>query len=79
MAAITVIRGLQNLTNLEFLRLDDNSGALESIDVSEMTSLIVLDLSDMEIPGTSTPSLKQVNVSGCINLRTLLSLIWTGK
>jgi hypothetical protein len=71
MAAITTITGLQNLTNLEYLRLDGSNNGCETIDVSGLTSLTFLDVSDMDIPDTNTPSLKYLNVEGCTALVTL--------
>ena len=71
MAEITAITGFQNLPNLNYLRLDGSSGGCETIDVSGCTSLTYLDVSDMDIPGTDTPSLKYLNVEGCTALVNL--------
>ena len=68
MAAITVITGFLNLPNLTTLNLDGSSNGCETIDVSGCTSLTYLDVSDMDIPGTDTPSLKYLNVEGCTAL-----------
>ena len=68
MAAITTITGFQNLPNLTTLNLDGSSNGCETIDVSGCTSLTYLDVSDMDIPGTGTPSLKYLNVEGCTAL-----------
>lgn len=68
-ANVTEARYLQRLVNLTHLEIDNN--ALTSIDVSEMSNLISLDVSDCVIDGTSTPSLTSVNVSGCTSLETL--------
>jgi Leucine-rich repeat (LRR) protein len=69
--AITAITGFQNLPNLNYLRLDGSNNGCETIDVSGCTSLTYLDVSDMDIPGTSTPSLKYLNVEGCTALVNL--------
>ena len=69
MSAITSITGLQNLTNLQQLYADWNS--LTSVNVSGLTNLVELDLSDSEIPGVGTPSLTSVNLTGCTALQEL--------
>ena len=71
MAAITTITGFQNLPNLTTLNLDGSSNGCETIDVSGCTSLTHLDVSDMDIPGTDTTSLKYLNVEGCTALVNL--------
>lgn len=71
MAAITTITGLQNLTNLDYLRLDGGNNGCETIDVSGLTLLTYLDVTDMDIPDTSDPSLKYLNVEGCTSLISL--------
>jgi hypothetical protein len=71
MAAITAITGLQNLTNLQELRLEGSNNGCETIDVSGLTNLTYLDVSDMDIPDTSDPSLKYLNVDGCTSLTTI--------
>ena len=71
MAAITAITGFQNLPNLTQLNLDGNGNGCETVDVSGCTSLTYLDVSDMDIPDTDTPSLKYLNVEGCTALVNL--------
>jgi hypothetical protein len=71
MAAITAITGLRNLPNLQELRLEGGNNGCETIDVSGLTNLTYLDVSDMDIPDTSDPSLKYLNVDGCTSLTTI--------
>lgn len=61
-AVITSITGLQNLPNLENFNADWNG--LQSVNLSNLSNLLYVDVSDCDIPGTSTPSLTSVNVSG---------------
>jgi hypothetical protein len=61
------ITGLTNLTNLEEFRADWNQ--LESIDLSGLTSLTYVDVSDNGIYGS--PGLSTLNLSGCTALVTL--------
>jgi hypothetical protein len=68
-ATVTSFTGLQNLTNIQEFRADYNS--LTSIDLSEMTSLTIVDISDNDIPDSSTSSLTSVNLSGCASLEEL--------
>lgn len=68
-AQITSIIGLQNLINLEQFRADFNS--LTTIDLSGLTSLNYIDISDNNIPGTFTNSLTSVNLTGCTALEQL--------
>ena len=68
-AVITSITGLQNLTNLENFNADYNG--LQSVNLSGLTSLIYVDISDNEIPGIGTNSLTSVNLSGCTDLEEL--------
>jgi len=68
-ATITSFTGLQNLTNIEQFRADYNS--LTSIDLSGMSTLTIVDLSDNDLPGSSTNSPVSVNLSGCTSLETL--------
>jgi hypothetical protein len=66
-ANVTEVRGLQNLINLTDLEIDNN--ALTSIDVSGMSNLTRLDVSDCTIPQTEgAKSLTSVNVTGCTSL-----------
>ncbi len=68
-ATVTSFTGLQNLTNIEEFRADYNS--LTSIDLSGMSTLTTVDLSDNDVPGSGTNSLTSVNLSGCTSLVTL--------
>jgi hypothetical protein len=68
-ATITSITGLQNLTSLRDFRADYNS--LTSVDLSGMSSLTYVDISDCDIPGSSVSSLTSINVSGCTSLQEL--------
>jgi hypothetical protein len=69
MATITSIIGLQNLSNLQDFRADFNS--LESLNLSGLINLSVVDVSDNNFPGTSTNSLSSVNLTGCSYVDTL--------
>jgi hypothetical protein len=67
---VTSITGIQNLTHLENFNADWN--AFISVDLSNMTSLITVDLSDSEIPSdTGSPSLTSINLAGCTALEIL--------
>jgi len=68
-ATITSFTGLQNLTNIQQFRADYNS--LTSIDLSGLSSLTLVDLSDNDLPGSNTNSPVSVNLSGCTSLETL--------
>jgi hypothetical protein len=68
-ATITSFTGLQNLTNIQQFRADYNS--LTSIDLSGLSSLTLVDLSDNDLPGSGTNSPVSVNLSGCTSLETL--------
>lgn len=69
-AAITSITGLQNLPNLQSFEADWNS--LTSLNLSGLTNLTYVDISDCEIPGTEgEPSLTSVNLTGCTALEEL--------
>ena len=68
-ATITSFTGLQNLTNIQQFRADYNS--LTSIDLSGLSSLTTVDLSDNDLPGSGTNSPVSVNLSGCTSLETL--------
>jgi hypothetical protein len=68
-ATITSFTGLQNLTNIQRFKADYNS--LTSIDLSGMSTLIEVDLSDNDLPDESTNSLSSVNLSGCTSLEFL--------
>ena len=68
-ATITSFTGLQNLTNIQEFKADFNS--LTSIDLSGMSTLTEIDLSDNDLPDSSTNSLSSVNLSGCTSLEFL--------
>ena len=68
-ATITSITGLQNLTNLQDFRADWNS--LTTINLSGLTNLTYVDISDNQIPGGSTKSLTSVNLSGSTAIEEL--------
>ena len=66
-AQITSITGLQNLPNLQEFRADWN--ALETIDLSGLTNLTYLDVSDCDELGST--GVKSMNVTGCTALESL--------
>lgn len=67
---ITSISGLQNLTNLQTFNADWNS--LQTVDLSGLTQLINVDVSDTELlDGSGNPSLTSINLSGCTALEEL--------
>ena len=68
-AVITSITGLQNLPNLNNFRADFNG--LQSVNLSGLTNLLYVDISDNDIPGTFTSSLTSVNLTGCTALLEL--------
>jgi len=68
-AVITSITGLQNLPNLTNFNADWNG--LQSVNLSGLTNLIYVDISDNDIPGNNTPSLTTVNLTGCTDLQEL--------
>jgi len=68
-AVIRSITGLQNLPNLQDFRADYNG--LTTIDLSGLANLLYVDISDNNLPGTSTKSLTSVNLSGCTALQDL--------
>lgn len=61
-SVITSITGLQNLTGLTRFNADWNG--LQSVNLSNLPNLQDVDISDCDIPGTNTPSLTSVNLSG---------------
>jgi len=71
MPLITSITGLQNLTNLDYLDLDSSDNHIQTIDLSGMSSLTYVDISDNDLPDSSTPSLTSINLSGCTSLESL--------
>jgi hypothetical protein len=68
-SSIVSITGLQNLPNLINFNADFNS--LQSVNLSGLTSLLFVDISDNNTPGGSTNSLTSVNLSGCTDLQEL--------
>jgi hypothetical protein len=68
-ATITSFTGLQNLTNIQEFKADFNS--LTSIDLSGMSTLTEVDLSDNDLPDSGTNSLSSINLSGCTSLEFL--------
>ena len=68
-AVITSITGLQNLPNLTNFNADWNG--LQSVNLSGLTNLIYVDISDNDIPGNNIPSLTTVNLTGCTDLQEL--------
>jgi hypothetical protein len=69
-AVITSITGLQNLPNLTNFNADWNG--LQSVNLSGLTNLIYVDISDNSIHGNDLlPSLTTVNLTGCTALQEL--------
>jgi hypothetical protein len=68
-AVITSITGLQNLPNLNEFRADVNG--LQSVNLSGLTNLLYVDISDNNIPGSPSKSLTSVNLTGCTALLQL--------
>ena len=68
-SVITSITGLQNLSNLSQLRADFN--ALTSIDLSGMTNLTYVDVSDQDSIVDGSNCLTSINLSGCTSLEQL--------
>ena len=68
-AGISSITGLQSLSNLQEFRADYNF--LESVDLSGLSNLTYVDISDCDLPNSSTASLTTVNLSGCTALEEL--------
>ena len=66
---ITSITGLQNLTNLQNFNADYNS--LTTVDLSGLTQLINVDISDCNTLDGESNSLTSVNLSGCTALEQL--------
>jgi len=69
MAQIVSITGLQNLVNLQTIIIDFNG--LQSVNLSNLPSLSLVDISDCDIPGTNISSLTSVNLSGSTAVQTL--------
>jgi hypothetical protein len=68
-ASITSITGLQNLVNLNTFNADFSS--LQSVNLSGLTNLLYVNISDNYIPGGGPNSLTSVNLSGCTALQEL--------
>lgn len=69
-SVITSISGLQHLPNLQNLNADYN--ALVSLDVSGLTNLTYVDVSDCDLVNSEgEASLSSINVSGCTALEQL--------
>jgi hypothetical protein len=68
-AVITSIKGLQNLPELRVFNADWSG--LRSVNLSGLTNLVDVDISDCDFPGTSNPSLTSVNLSGCTAIEEL--------
>jgi hypothetical protein len=68
-AGLSSITGLQSLSNLESFVADYNH--LVSVDLSGLTNLTYVDISDCDLPDSSTSSLTTVNLSGCTALEEL--------
>jgi PKD repeat protein len=68
-AGISSITNLQYLSNLQDFSADYNH--LVSVDLSGLTNLTYVDISDCDLPDSSTSSLTTVNLSGCTALEEL--------
>jgi len=68
-ASVTSVTGLQNLTNLQNFNADFNG--LQSVNLSGLTNLLYVDISDNNTPGGGPKSLTSVNLSGCTALQQL--------
>ena len=68
-SVITTITGLQNLPNLQEFYADWN--ALQTVDLSGLTSLAYVDISDCENPVSDNASLTSVNLTGCTTVTEL--------
>ena len=68
-AAITSITSLQNLTNLQNFYADYNS--LTTVNLSGLSNLVEVDISDNETPGTGENSLTSITLTGCTALEQL--------
>lgn len=68
-AVITSITGLQNLPNLQNFNADYN--ALTTVNLSGLTNLQYVDISDNDVFNSGDPSLTSVNLSGCTSLQEL--------
>jgi hypothetical protein len=68
-AGITSFTGLQNLTNIQRFIADESP--FTSIDLSGLTNLTYVDVSDGDLTDSSTNSLTSINLSGCTALEYL--------
>jgi hypothetical protein len=68
---ITTLTGLQNLPNLEVLQADYNGLHNTTVDVSGLTNLVNVDLSDNLDVATEDSAALTVNVTGCTALQEL--------
>jgi hypothetical protein len=68
-AGITSFTGLQNLTNIQRFIADESP--FTSIDLSGLTNLTYVDVSDGDLPDSGTNSLTSINLSGCTALESL--------
>jgi hypothetical protein len=68
-AGITSFTGLQNLTNIQRFIADESP--FTSIDLSGLTNLTYVDVSDGDLTDSSTNSLTSINLSGCTALESL--------
>jgi hypothetical protein len=68
-AGLTSITGLQNLTNLQDFRADWSF--LTSIDLSGLTNLTYVDVSDQDSILNGAPCLASIDLSGCTSLQSL--------
>lgn len=65
-AVITSIKGLQNTYNLVGFNADYSG--LSTVNLSNLNNLTYIDVSDCNIPGTGTNSLKSINLTGSPNI-----------
>lgn len=65
-AVITSIKGLQNIYNLVGFTADYSG--LSTVNLSNLNNLEYIDVSDCNIPGTGTNSLKSINLTGSPNI-----------
>ena len=68
-AGLTSITGLQNLTNIQDFRADWSF--LTSIDLSGLTNLTYVDVSDQDAVVGGANCLASINLSGCTSLQSL--------
>ncbi len=68
-AGLTSITGLQNLTNLQDFRADWSF--LTSIDLSGLTNLTYVDVSDQDAVEGGANCLASINLTGCTSLQSL--------